>query len=104
MFKACETARTLTALSARGAQELHDVLFPISYEAEFFQKATLGCDSIASIAAFVRGELVAFITYRTVPYHSCEDQVQLAACGRRRGAEALPCSGTAERGLVRHWR
>ena len=60
-------------------------MFPISYEADFFNKATLGIDSIASIAAFVQGELVAFITYRTVPYHSCEDQARHVVAARVSG-------------------
>ena len=65
-----------TVGDAGRAQELHNRLFPITYEAEFFRKATLGLDSISSHAAFAQGELVAFITFRTVAYRNCEDQAR----------------------------
>lgn len=67
---------------------MHNRLFPIAYEEEFFRKATLGLDAISSCAAFdQRGELVAFITFRTVAYSSCEDQARAVAAGCRPGLE-----------------
>ena len=66
-------------------QELHNQLFPITDEAEFFRKATLGLDSISSHAAFVHGELVAFITFRGVAYGDCEDQARAVAAAGGRG-------------------
>lgn len=64
-------------------QALHDRLFPIVYEREFYNKATLGLDGIASQAAFVRGVLVGFITYRASSALLCEDKVRVARGGKR---------------------
>ena len=63
-------------------QALHNELFPIVYEAEFFRKAVFGLDGISSHAAVdcVNGRLVGFITARTTSVSEADDTVRAHAC------------------------
>ncbi len=62
-------------------QALHNQLFPIVYEAEFFRKAVFGLDGITSHAAvdLVNGRLVGFITARTTSVSEADDTVRARA-------------------------
>jgi ribosomal protein S18 acetylase RimI-like enzyme len=68
----------------RPDQALHNVLFPIVYEEEFFRKATLGLDGISSFVALAEEQLVGFVTFRTCSVSECEDKVRAARAKRQK--------------------
>jgi hypothetical protein len=83
-------------------QALHNQLFPIVYEAEFFRKAVFGLDGITSHAAVdrVNGRLVGFITARTTSVSEADDTVRARALSAMPlPKQAAPCAWLAWDGI-----
>ena len=89
---AARAAAGLSAMPLRPDQALHNLLFPIVYEEEFFRKATLGLDGISSFVALAEEQLVGFVTFRTCSVSECEDKARAKRqkCESNRSRPAPP--------------